>query len=219
MLGKLFYGFLYVLLHMFHAVGWVNWRVEGTANLPPRGQGGMILVMNHVHWIDIPIIGDLLPLAYRLSWLGKRELFANPIIAWCLRVMNVIPINRGQRDVVAMANVVQELKKGAVLLIFPEGTRSRNGILKKGRGGAVRMAIEAGVPIVPIGITGTEHGLKGVLQRKPVLMRIGEPYLINGTVGRLPDAVMQELTNDMMNRIAALLPEERRGVYATVPQP
>ncbi len=220
MLGTFFYGCLYTFLHTCRYIGWFKWRVEGTENLPPRGQGGMVVVMNHVHWLDIPIIGDLVPFAYRLSWLGKQELFKNPVAGWWLRVMNVIPIHRGKRDVAAMSNVVTALKNGAVLLMFPEGTRSRDGILRKGRGGAVRMAIEAGVPIVPVAITGTEHGLKGTVQSKPVLMRIGEPYLLSGAeVGRLPDAVMQELTVDMMRRIAVMLPEEQRGIYGETQQP
>jgi 1-acyl-sn-glycerol-3-phosphate acyltransferase len=214
MLGTFFYGCLYVFLHTCRAIGWFKWRVEGVEHLPPRGQGGMVVVMNHIHWLDIPIIGALLPFAYRLSWLGKQELFKNPIAGWWLRVMNVIPIKRGRRDVAAMANVVEALNKGAALLMFPEGTRSRGGILRRGRGGAIRMAIEAGVPIVPIALTGTEHGLKGTIRGKPVVVRIGEPYRLNGAEsGHLPDGVMQELTTDMMRRIAAMLPEEQRGAY------
>jgi 1-acyl-sn-glycerol-3-phosphate acyltransferase len=214
MLGTFFYGCLYVFLHTCRYIGWFKWRVEGVENLPPRGQGGMVVVMNHIHWLDIPIIGDLVPFNYRLSWLGKRELFENPIAAWWLRVMNVIPIKRGKRDVAAMADVVQALQNGAVLLMFPEGTRSRDGILRQGRGGAIRMAIAAGVPIVPMALTGTEHGLKGTVRSKPVLVRIGEPYLLRGAEAEhLPDDVMQELTADMMRRIAALLPEDRRGIY------
>lgn len=220
MLGTFFYGCLYAFLHTCRYIGWFKWRVEGVENLPPRSQGGMVVVMNHVHWLDIPIIGDLVPFNYRLSWLGKRELFEHPIAGWWLRVMKVIPINRGKRDVAAMANVVEALKNGAVLLMFPEGTRSRDGILRKGRGGAVRMAIEAGVPIVPVALTGTEHGLKGTIQRKPVLVRIGEPYRISGAEnGRLSEEVMQELTTDMMRRIAAMLPAEQRGAYAAEQRP
>lgn len=217
MLGTVCYGILYFLLHSSRHSGWFKWRVEGLENLPPRKKSGMVVVVNHVHWIDIPIVADLLPFSYRLSWLAKRELFQQPIAAWWFRVMNVIPINRGSRDVAAMANVVQALRNGAVLLMFPEGTRSRDGKLRNGRGGAVRMAIEAGVPIVPVALIGTEHGWKGTVTGKPVLMRIGEPYLICNVSGaaaeRLPEEVMRELTQDMMSRIAALLPEDRRGVY------
>jgi 1-acyl-sn-glycerol-3-phosphate acyltransferase len=214
MLGTLMYGFLYVWFHTMRLVGWFRWRVVGRELLPPREQGGMVVVMNHVNWVDIPIIGTLLPWEYRLSWLAKAELFENPLFGWWLRQMNVIPIKRGRRDVAAMDTVIEALRGGAVLLIFPEGTRSRDGILHEGRGGAVRMAMQAGVPIVPVAIVGTEHGPKGSFTRKPVTMTIGAPYKIPPTPdGKIPADMMEQLTSEMMLHIAALLPPERRGAY------
>jgi 1-acyl-sn-glycerol-3-phosphate acyltransferase len=215
MLGSLIYGLLYIWLFTMRRIGWFRWSVEGLERLPPRESGGMIVVMNHVNQMDIPVIGALLPFRYQLSWLGKAELFRHPFIRWLLHTMQVIPIRRGRRDAAAMEAVVNALRGGAVLLIFPEGTRSHNGVLRAGRGGAVRMALQAGVPIVPIAVVGTEHGFGGSLRRRPVHMRIGQPYMVvPNPDGSVPSALMDQLTDEMMGRIAALLPPERRGPYA-----
>ncbi|GAB4423259.1 MAG: lysophospholipid acyltransferase family protein [Chloroflexi bacterium OHK40] len=220
MLGTLIYWLLYVGLHTLRLVGWFRWSVEGIANLPPRKAGGMIVAMNHIHWMDIPVVGAMLPFDYRLSWLAKSEIFQNPIADRFFRTMNVIPIRRGKRDVAALETAVEALRAGAVLLVYPEGHRSRTGVLQQGRGGAVRMAMQAGVPIVPMAVVGTEHGLKGTLTRRPVLLRIGEPYMVAPTPdGKIPPDRMEQLTTDMMLRIAALLPPERRGSYAQLPAP
>jgi 1-acyl-sn-glycerol-3-phosphate acyltransferase len=220
MLGALMYGAIYATIQLCRLVGWWRWRIVGLENLPPRQAGGMIIAMNHVHWVDIPAVGGLLPFAYRLSWLAKIELFANPIASWWLRQMQVIAIKRGRRDVAALETSVEALRAGAVLLIFPEGHRSRSGVLQTGRGGAVRVAMQAGVPIVPLGISGSEGGLRGTLLRQPVAIRIGEPYVIARTPdGKLPPDMLDQLTNDMMLRIAALLPADKRGPYAQLPAP
>ncbi len=215
MLGVFMYWLLYISFHFMRLIGWFRWRIEGVERLPPRQAGGMIIAMNHVNWLDIPMIATMLPFSYRLSWMGKAELFAHPVADWWLRQMQVIPIRRGKRDVAAMDTVIAALRAGAVLLIFPEGTRSQSGVLQTGRGGVVRMAMLAGVPIVPVAITGSEHGPKGTLLRRQVVITIGEPYGIPATPnGKIPPALMDQRTNELMLRIAALLPEERWGVYA-----
>ncbi|MEI7768869.1 MAG: lysophospholipid acyltransferase family protein [Chloroflexales bacterium] len=218
MVGALMYGLLHGMISFFRLIRLWRWRVEGVANLPPRQSGGMIIAMNHISWIDILAVGGLLPFAYRLSWLGKAELFDHPISRWFFRNMNVIPINRGRRDMAALDTSVEALRAGAVLLIFPEGHRSRSGVLQTGRGGAIRLAMQSGVPIVPLAISGSEHGLRGSFLRRPLTIQIGQPYLIPLTPnGKLPADLMNQLTEDMMQRVAAMLPEDRRGPYAQLP--
>jgi 1-acyl-sn-glycerol-3-phosphate acyltransferase len=218
MLGWLIYALLYIWLTTMRWLRWFRWSVEGRELLPPREAGGMVIVMNHVNELDIPVIGALLPFSYRLSWLGKAELFRQPFIRWLLHTMHVFPIQRGRGDTAAIERVVAELRAGAVLLVFPEGTRSPGGVLREGRGGAVRMAMQAGVPIVPVAVVGTEHGIKGSLRRRPVHLRIGQAYTISPPAdGKLSTVLMNHLTDEMMGRIAALLPAERRGYYAALP--
>lgn len=214
MLGTLLYALLYGFINFWRLIGWWRWRVEGRENLPSRERGGMIIAMNHISWVDIPVVGALVPFSHRLSWLGKAEIFAHPVSGWFFRTMNVIPIRRGKRDIAALDASVEALRAGAVLLIFPEGTRSRGGVLQAGRGGAVRLAMQAGVPIVPTAVTGTERGARGSMSFKPVLLRFGKPYYVKPTPdGKIPPDLMDRLTTQMMQQIAALLPEEQRGVY------
>lgn len=215
MVHVILYGTPYILLRVFIWLRWWRWRVEGLENLPPRSVGGMIIAPNHVHWLDILVLGALMPFAYRLTWLGKAELFEKPFYNWLFRSLQVIPIQRGKRDMSALGAAEEALQTGGVLVVFPEGHRSRTGILQKGRSGAIRLAARTGVPIVPVSVVGTEYGLKGALARREVLVRIGEPYRLEVPEdGRMPPEQMHTAIHDLMQRIAALLPHENRGVYA-----
>jgi 1-acyl-sn-glycerol-3-phosphate acyltransferase len=215
MLGTIFYTVLWVLLNGLRAVGLLRWRVEGREYLPPSG--GAVLVSNHVHWLDIPVHGTVLPYRGRPYWIAKAELLDSLFGRLLLR-RHMIPIRRGQRDTAALDVAVAELRRGQRILIYPEGHRSRTGVLQKGKTGALALAVQSGAPLVPMAITGTEHGLKGVLRRQPILVRFGPPFLPP------PDAAsddvslraMARYTNDMMGHIAALLPPEQRGPYATL---
>ncbi len=222
--GWLMYNGLHGLFSILNRMRVLHWRVEGLAHLPPRPTGGMLLVMNHLAWFDIPILGTMLPPHYRPTWLTKAELFDTPQGAWFFRSMRAVPVQRGKRDVQALHRSVQLLRAGAVLAVFPEGTRSRNGGLQPAHSGAVRLAAQAGVPVVPIGIHGSEQSPTRLFQRGRVVVRIGTPYVIEaptrGDRVRLNSKQTHMLTEDMMCRIAALLPPAYRGVYAAaVPTP
>ena len=212
MLGALMYLFLWISFAISRRV-WFRWSVDGTSNLPPRRQTGMILASNHLDWTDIHVIGASLPLAYRPSWIAKSEIFKNPIVVWWLRQMQVIPIQRGKRDTAALNDAIHALQQGAVVVIFPEGHRSRTGGLQPGRGGAVRLSLASGCPIVPVALQGTEHGPRGALSRKPIHVHFGEPYYPKTEDPSLPKEHMDQLTEEMMLHIATILPAQYQGVY------
>jgi 1-acyl-sn-glycerol-3-phosphate acyltransferase len=209
---------LYMLItfppRIFIALGWWKWRVEGLEHLPPRDIGGMIIVSNHVHWLDILVLGTLVPYTHLLSWFGKIELFESRFGNWFFTTMDVVPVKRGKGDFSAMRTTMEALKEGAVFAVFPEGHRNPEGTLQKGQGGTIRIAMQSNVPIIPAAITGSEHGLRGAFFGKELKLKFGPAYVMEPTDGqKIPAKVTRELANDMMYRIAALLPEERRGAY------
>ncbi|MFL5804356.1 MAG: lysophospholipid acyltransferase family protein [Roseiflexaceae bacterium] len=211
MLGAIMYFLIWLPLQVVRYCWW-NWKIEGLEHLPSRDQG-MVLAINHLHWLDILIIGASLPLSHRPSWIAKSEIFSNRLFAWWLHQMLVIPIRRGQRDVAALGAAQEALGQGAVLIIFPEGHRSRGGELQEGRSGAVRLAMRSGCPIVPIAIWGTEVGLKGVLLRKPIRFRIGKPYVVSAEGDKSAWNRTSMQTEELMLRIAELMPEAYWGFY------
>ncbi len=208
------YGFLYIVLGLMIRLGILRWRVEGREHLPPRTVGGILVVANHINQLDTLAIGKLLPFEHRLAWLGKAELFEHPVSGWFMRTMHVIPIQRGKGDTNALAAAETTLNRGEVLLVFPEGTRSHTGLLKRGRSGAVRLALATDVPIVPMAIRGTEHGIGGSLRGREVVLRIGKPYRLKLEAPKATPEQIHAATDDLMLRIAAMLPAEMHGYYA-----
>lgn len=211
MLGVFFYRLVWLALWMLRHIWW-KWAITGQAHLRPRGQA-MILAVNHLHWTDTVVVGASLPLALQPTWMAKAELFAHPVAAWWLRAIQVIPVSRGRHGLSALAAAEQALKRGAALIIFVEGHRSATGGLQEGQGGAIRLAARSGCPIVPIALWGTEAGLGGICLRKPIHVSIGEPYYVAADTSKISQQRMTELTDELMLRLAALLPEHYWGVY------
>jgi 1-acyl-sn-glycerol-3-phosphate acyltransferase len=211
MFAILFYRLVWLALWVLRH-SWWKWTITGRAYLRPRGQP-MILAVNHLHWADTAALGASLPLALQPTWMAKAELFAHPVAAWWLRAIRVIPVSRGRHGLSALAAAEQALNGGAALIIFVEGHRSATGGLQEGQGGAVRLAARSGVPIVPIALWGTEAGLGGFCLRKPIHVSIGEPYYVTTDTSKISQQRMTELTDDLMLRMATLLPERYWGVY------
>lgn len=211
MIGWFLYLLLWVPLNLFRLVWW-RWKIEGRENLPPRPQG-IVLAINHLHWNDVLVAGASLPLSHRPWWIAKAELFSGPMGTWFFRQMQCIPIKRGRRDLAALEASEEALKQGVVLIVFPEGHRSDTGQLQPGRGGAVRLAIRSGCPIVPVAVWGTEAGLGKTWLRHPITVRFGKPYHPSIEGDSIPFDRMNELTDEMMMRIAELMPERYWGHY------
>jgi 1-acyl-sn-glycerol-3-phosphate acyltransferase len=182
-------------------------EVEGHPNLP--GERACVVAANHVTNLDVFPLQFALPRP--LFFMAKSELFASPVMDWLVRQLGAFPVQRGASDPWAMDHARLVLDSGLVLGMFPEGTRSGGRGLGVAKTGAARLAIEKKVPIVPVGITGTQGLLGGFPRRKPVLVRLSPPIFPQ------PDDDPLSLTERVMFALAASLPVQQRGVYAEPP--
>jgi len=183
-------------------------EITGENNLPEKG--AVIVAGNHVTNLDIfPL---QLAIHRPIFYMGKAELFMNPIMHATFRNLGAFPVYRGEKDEWAMMHSKRILNAGQVLGMFPEGTRSRGHGLKVAKTGAARLAIEIGCPIVPIGIDGSHTFFKQFPHRNIVRIKIGKPVCAES--GELPIG----LTDRIMYELARNLPTELRGVYGHFPE-
>ncbi len=127
--------------------------VVSPAHVPK--EGGVIVAANHNSYFDIPLLGCAL--GRQADYLAKRELFENRWIGSLLRSLGGIPIRRGEMDRTALGEVEARLRAGRLLVLYPEGTRSRDGRLGPARPGIGRAIVQSGVPVVPVFIRGTSR--------------------------------------------------------------
>lgn len=127
-------------------------RVIGLENIPK--DGAFILAANHVSNWDPPFLGTFM--TREVCYMGKEELFKNPVMAWACRNLHVFPVKRGAADKTAIKTAVKILKDGKCLGIFPEGTRSKTGKLGKAEAGVSLIAAMTKAPIIPAAIVNTE---------------------------------------------------------------
>jgi 1-acyl-sn-glycerol-3-phosphate acyltransferase len=149
-------------------------------NIPDRS---CVFVANHVSWVDVWVLAALLP--GRVRFLAKRELFWVPFFGSAMKQAGHIPIDRQNRRAAfdAYAEAVRLIQQGTRAVIFGEGTRSRDGTLQPLKKGPFVLAIQAGVPVVPVFIEGTYGVLpKGsiMLRPRPITVLVGEPLLTQG---------------------------------------
>lgn len=187
-------------------------KVDGLANLPRSGP--VILVSNHFNLGDPPVLTYVLP--RRIVWMAKQELFDTPVIGWLFRAFGLIPVRRFEGDLKALRKAQGALKRGHVLGMFPEGTRSAGKGLGEGEPGTAFIALRTGAPIVPVAIWGTE-GIK--LPRDAfrfhgsrISVRFGQPFRLPETK-RATKEQIADGTREIMEKIAELLPAKYRGAY------
>lgn len=187
-------------------------EVVGRENFPP--QGPYILVTNHLSAYDTPLLFALCPHHVRAFAASKHR--SHPIFGPALAVGGSIWVRRGEIDRQALREALAWLEKGGVLGMAPEGTRARQVYaLQRGKTGAAYLATRANVPILPVGLTGTERIKEELphLRRARVRVVIGELFHLP-EVERPGREELDRYTDLIMRRIAALLPPEYRGVYA-----
>ena len=129
-----------------------RWRVTGLEHIPP---GGAVLSPNHLSYWDIPLIALAVP--RRVHFMAKEELFHVPVFGAVIRSLLAFPVRRGAPDRNAIRQAIDTLQAGDLVLVFPEGTRSKTGKLGEFKPGAFLIAVKAGVPTIPAGIIGTNR--------------------------------------------------------------
>jgi 1-acyl-sn-glycerol-3-phosphate acyltransferase len=196
------YGFIRSFLRLILKL-YFRWEVYGKDNLP--AVGGALLAANHVSYLDPPLMGCAVD--RHVHFMAKKELFSIPGLGWLMRRFGSIPVERKGSDRQAIRRALELLQSGSVVGIFPEGTRGDGKTLLKPQPGTVLLAAKAGVPIVPMAITGIERVLPpGCWLPRPAKIKIfiGEPIEIpvNGT--RSSRDVLNGYSQLVMERIDEL---------------
>ena len=190
-------------------VGTVSWpfvrglyrlRVRGLETLP---EGGFVLAANHTSNFDPWVLGIPLLPRRQLRFMAKSELF-NPVLAPFLRAGGAFKVRRGEGDTDAMRTAADLARQGEIVVMFPEGTRQKKGLRKKHTArphtGAARIALAAGVPLVPAAITGTDR----LSRLGPVRVTYGEPIDLSDLEGIDAKEASVEATERLMTRIDEL---------------
>jgi len=189
-----------------------SWKAEGRENVPLTGP--LILVANHVHVLDPILLAFSLP--RWITFVAKEELFRSPFLRFWLRWAGSVSIRREGRvreKQKILKSARDALERGLILGMFPEGGRSHDGKLRKGKPGSAVIASKANVPLLPVGIVGTDKisGISWLWKRPGIAINIGKPFKLPPTSGRMSKSQMQLLTTQLMREIAALLPPEYKG--------
>jgi 1-acyl-sn-glycerol-3-phosphate acyltransferase len=192
-------------------------RVEGAEHVPP--DGAAILASNHVSFCDsifLPMV-----LRRRITFVAKAEYFEDPKTAWFFRAVGQIPIQRsgGSASERALASAREVLNGGNLFGIYPEGTRSPDGKLYRGKTGLARLALQTNTPILPVAMIGTREA-QPIGQVKPnffmpITVRIGKPMDFSRFVDRLDDPlVLRQITDEVMFELRELSGQEYVDRYA-----
>ena len=189
-------------------VPFMKMDLKGLENFPLEGP--VILAANHVTNFDVFPMQFAIPRV--IFFMGKAELFKNPIMDILIRKLSGFPVNRGDKDQWAMRHAAKVLKHNQTLGMFPEGTRSKGRGLSVAKTGTARLAINANCPIVPMTVVGSDQFFKQFPRRTLVHIALLPPIMPT------PDESPLALTDRLMFTLAQALPGEMRGVYAKMPE-
>ena len=185
------------------------------------GEGGLLLTTNHLSRLDTPILMAITDRNDLVAIVAKKYQ-EKPIFKWILgKLGKMVWMDRTRTDFSALRDALDYLRHGAIVGIAPEGTRSsENKGLLQGKQGAALMAARASVPIIPVGIIGSKNINEAWLhlRRPEVTIRVGEPYTLPAMDQDNKQAWLARNTDEIMCRIAALLPQEYWGFYAGHPR-
>jgi len=190
-----------------------NVDIRGVHHVPL--EGACVVVANHLSNFDPFVLGAYVPRP--ISWVAKQEVYRSLPIAVLCHLWGVVAVRRDGLDTRPLRQLQRLLSDGGIVGMFPEGTRSRGNGLQAPLSGAAYLIAKSGAVITPVGLWGAEtlnlstrisHG------RPRVNIRVGQSFKMEAGPGRVTGAVLEEIGETIMHRIAALLPMQLRGVYA-----
>ena len=191
-------------------------RVDDAQLAKVPAHGPLILVANHINFLEVPLLYSHLH-PRRLTGFAKIETWNNPAMAFLFDLFGAIPLRRGEADVAALRRGLEVLESGHILAVAPEGTRSGHGRLQRGHPGVVMLALRSGAPLLPMVYYGGERfrGNLTRLRRTDFHIVVGDLFCLNAK-GRMTREMRQQMTDEIMYQIAALLPPEYRGHYSNL---
>jgi 1-acyl-sn-glycerol-3-phosphate acyltransferase len=203
------------LMAVVKALTAVLCRVDGDELARVPDTGPLIIVANHVNFLDVPVVFTRLH-PRPVTGFAKAETWDTPGLRLLFDIWEAIPIRRGEADVQAIRGGLAALEAGSILGVAAEGTRSGNGRLQRGHGGVVVLAQHSGAPILPLVCYGAENYRRSWtrLRRAEFHIVVGQPFFLRSKAGQAGRARRQQITDEIMYQLAALLPPEYRGEYA-----
>jgi len=190
-------------------------RVDAAQLARVPAQGPLIMITNHVNFLDAPVLyAHLRPRP--MAALVKVETWENRALGALADLWGGIPVERGEVDLSALRASLQALQEGKILGVAPEGTRSGDGRLQRGHPGTVLLALRSGAPLLPVVTYGGEQFRSNVrrLRRTDFHVAVGRPFTLASNGNKVTREVRQRMADEMMYQMAALLPPAYRGVYS-----
>jgi 1-acyl-sn-glycerol-3-phosphate acyltransferase len=191
-------------------------RIDSKELQKVQQAGPLIAYTNHTGMLEAPLLYTRLQPRKKVTAIAKIETWDNWFLNWVFTIWEIIPIHRGEADMVAMRKALEVLDKGYILGISPEGTRSREGKLLRAHGGIAMLALHSGAPLQAIAHWGGEGFGNNVkqLKRTDFHIRVGPRFRLDARNERVNKEVRQQMADEMMYQLARQLPESYRGEYA-----
>ena len=183
--------------------------------MPMRGP--LIVISNHTGQLEVAVFfGQLQPRPIT-GW-AKMESWDNAFLNWLFNLWGLIPVRRGEGDTSALRRAIKALEEGFIFGVAPEGTRNKTGQLKRAHPGAVMLAVHSGATILPLAHWGGENFLKNLarFKRTGFHIRVGEPFHLKLDGVKVTREIRQQIVDEMMIRLAELLPPAYHGAYANM---
>jgi len=190
-------------------------RVDDAQLVRVPDRGPLIIVANHVNFLEVPLLYTHLQ-PRPMAGFAKAETWDHPALRVLADLWGAIPLRRGEADMAALRQALEALEAGHILGMAPEGTRSGHGRLQRGRPGVVLLALRSGAPLLPVVYYGGELFWRNLsrLRRTDFHIVVGQPFYLDAGGVRVTREVRQQMSDEIMYQMAALLPQAYRGVYS-----